>query len=476
MSEKSIQDESQEWWDYPKCLEDYNPVVVDGDAITRRMKELASDLFTDEDSVDVQIIERYESSQKTSVLTFFDEDTLIFFVKADSRSSVTPNCRIISIPQAFSLSELSINQNCMQQLLAHFNVSLDFLNVLFKFGNQSHVFEESSGYTSVSLEPDGSYNMSYQLMYVEKNGRKPPKDPWSMRQTGVFHQYSSSNNTSLFIFLHPMKNSVAQRRLEALFEKGDRAGALSQEAMDIHVLLFSSYLNNWQVYIEELARIFKSLREKILAFDVSRDVNYNLSPDTLKELRNLEDKVSFRTSACLRGAIRTVGALKTLYEAHTVDGFTRDSGSKKMYSSLSAMLNRLEGHLASVEIMQKRIGATIGLLANLLDLRNQSASDKLNNHMLALTQETVDDNATVRVITVFSLIYLPASFVASLLGTNLFSFQTSSRRFVISTQFWIYVCVTIPLTVITLSTWWLMKSQQDKKRRQRRTQGKKVEP
>jgi hypothetical protein len=59
MSEKSIQDESQEWWDYPKCLEDYNPVVVDGDAITRRMKELASDLFTDEDSVDVQIIERY---------------------------------------------------------------------------------------------------------------------------------------------------------------------------------------------------------------------------------------------------------------------------------------------------------------------------------------------------------------------------------------------------------------------------------
>ena len=59
-----------------------------------------------------------------------------------------------------------------------------------------------------------------------------------------------------------------------------------------------------------------------------------------------------------------MGALKTLYEAHTVGGFTRDSGSKKMYSSLSAMLNRLEGHLASVEIMQKRIGATIGLVGS----------------------------------------------------------------------------------------------------------------
>ena len=53
----------------------------------------------------------------------------------------------------------------MQQLLVHFNVSLDFLNVLFKFGNQPHVFEESSGYTSVSLEPDGSYSKDLLILF-----------------------------------------------------------------------------------------------------------------------------------------------------------------------------------------------------------------------------------------------------------------------------------------------------------------------
>lgn len=55
----------------------------------------------------------------------------------------------------------------MQQLLVHFNVSLDFLNVLFKFGNQSHVFEESSGYTSVSLEPDGSYSKDLSILFYQ---------------------------------------------------------------------------------------------------------------------------------------------------------------------------------------------------------------------------------------------------------------------------------------------------------------------
>lgn len=37
---------------------------------------------------------------------------------------------------------------------------------------------------------------------------------------------------------------------------------------------------------------------------------------------------------------------------------------------------------------------------------------EISTRILRLTQEGVDDNATVKVITVFTLIYLPASFVA----------------------------------------------------------------
>ena len=36
----------------------------------------------------------------------------------------------------------------------------------------------------------------------------------------------------------------------------------------------------------------------------------------------------------------------------------------------------------------------------------------VNQHMLGLTRETVDDSATVRVVGVMTLIYLPATFIA----------------------------------------------------------------
>ncbi|KAH7043290.1 hypothetical protein B0J12DRAFT_742912 [Macrophomina phaseolina] len=72
-------------------------------------------------------------------------------------------------------------------------------------------------------------------------------------------------------------------------------------------------------------------------------------------------------------------------------------------------------------------------------------------------------------ITVFTLIYLPASFIATLLGTSLFEFGTEDSGILkISPSFWIYVCVIIPLTVVTLVIWYLFKTRHDGKRRQER--------
>lgn len=47
-----------------------------------------------------------------------------------------------------------------------------------------------------------------------------------------------------------------------------------------------------------------------------------------------------------------------------------------------------------------------------LSLKNQDTTVGINNKMLKLTNETFDDNATVRVVTIVTLIYLPASFVS----------------------------------------------------------------
>ena len=51
-------------------------------------------------------------------------------------------------------------------------------------------------------------------------------------------------------------------------------------------------------------------------------------------------------------------------------------------------------------------------LTDTLNFKSQITTEQLNKHMLGLTRETVDDSATVRVIGVVTLIYLPSTFVA----------------------------------------------------------------
>jgi hypothetical protein len=45
-----------------------------------------------------------------------------------------------------------------------------------------------------------------------------------------------------------------------------------------------------------------------------------------------------------------------------------------------------------------------------LSLKSQATATNINRNILSLTKDTVDDSATVRVVTVVTLIYLPASF------------------------------------------------------------------
>lgn len=94
---------------------------------------------------------------------------------------------------------------------------------------------------------------------------------------------------------------------------------------------------------------------------------------------------------------------------------------------------RLRGHIASVEVLEKRIKGVLNLvnyyrksikiemklltplyskLAAALNLRGQATALDMNKNIWSLTKDTVDDSATVRVMTVVTLVYLPGSFVS----------------------------------------------------------------
>jgi len=65
--------------------------------------------------------------------------------------------------------------------------------------------------------------------------------------------------------------------------------------------------------------------------------------------------------------------------------------------------------------VDQTVPLTYTQLSNLLDIQNQENSRETSTRLLRLldlTQEGVDDSATVKIVTVFTLIFLPASFMA----------------------------------------------------------------
>lgn len=75
--------------------------------------------------------------------------------------------------------------------------------------------------------------------------------------------------------------------------------------------------------------------------------------------------------------------------------------------------------LTSLNLTRDQLSYLLGLKNQSMDLRNQTMAlkgqadaDRLNVMMLNYTRESVDDNTTVKLITVFSLVYLPGSFIA----------------------------------------------------------------
>ncbi|GAB7347542.1 hypothetical protein MBLNU459_g4435t1 [Dothideomycetes sp. NU459] len=464
-------------------LPDYNALVTDGEAYKTRIAALSSTVFNN--TSDVLVVDQNEVSSNVAKRTLrSDQDWHVCF-NAESQ----PKNRIISIASDFSLDPLNITLQLMLRILYHFRVTPNFLDVLLKFGDQPQIAQESSGCNSLTKSSDGSYSICYDLRYIEANGRRAPRDPFSMRHTGVCHQYDPRSKSNVAIILHPMPESRAEKRLKAL----SGPSSPGDHPLNIHFLILSSYLSNWQAYIETLAEQFMGLRERVLAIDLERAQSH-LQPDTLATLRNLEDKISFRTLSGLKGAINTINMLLEFNERLLKDNSIEMREYENAGNVLTAYVEKMESHVSSVEVMEKRIVATIGSLSSLLELKNQSvdlrnqtmalenqaaalenqaAADRLNEMMLKYTRESVDDNTTVKLITVFTLVYLPASFIASLLGMNLFDYDNNSGRFLTSPDLWVFFILAVPLTILTLGLGWYFdrKGRQAKHKRQSEKSG-----
>ncbi|KZV82524.1 hypothetical protein EXIGLDRAFT_657014 [Exidia glandulosa HHB12029] len=110
------------------------------------------------------------------------------------------------------------------------------------------------------------------------------------------------------------------------------------------------------------------------------------------------------------------------------------------------------------DLHSKSVKAQIDVIAGASQVRNGVGMYKMgrNNQKQAeateaLARESKRDSEVMKTITVVTLVYLPATFVCTLLSMGLFDFNVGeSGSLQVARQGWIFLAMALPLTIVTL--------------------------
>ncbi len=102
--------------------------------------------------------------------------------------------------------------------------------------------------------------------------------------------------------------------------------------------------------------------------------------------------------------------------------------------------------------------------------RDSVTSQIIATESASIAQGARQDSYAMKTIAVLTIFFLPATFISSLLGTNLFVLDTSGNgkaQLIVSELWWIYLVSAVPLTLFTLLVWWLYLQRLLKARKKR---------
>jgi hypothetical protein len=125
-----------------------------------------------------------------------------------------------------------------------------------------------------------------------------------------------------------------------------------------HILVLSSYFGDWRLLLNKLSAEMESIASDALSLDFSTDAHYRRGLNILQSLHNLEDQV-LPLSPRLRSILNTVSSLKHFNESNRPRD---DRQARKINDEFISYEARLNGHLARVQLLEKRTQETLKLV------------------------------------------------------------------------------------------------------------------
>ncbi|KAJ5747130.1 uncharacterized protein N7511_008826 [Penicillium nucicola] len=161
---------------------------------------------------------------------------------------------------------------------------------------------------------------------------------------------------------------------------------------------------------------------------------------------------------------------------HLLQDHTRLGRLSRRYNGAAHINNRFHEHVRDdllalrdccedrhrrILNLRQRTNNFITLLYNLITGHDSTVNLRIATQSASIAREARKDSMSMKIIAAVTLIYLPATFVCSVFGTNLVAFDTSAdsngSQFLVSRWWWLYLAFAVPLTVLTMFGFWVWR-------------------
>lgn len=120
-------------------------------------------------------------------------------------------------------------------------------------------------------------------------------------------------------------------------------------------------------------------------------------------------------------------------------------GSSNVSDALSYLSDSLESQKRWLQSYQSRKDIAMNLVFNLVTQQDSETSTDI-------ARDTKDDSASMKIIAVLTMVFLPATAVSGFFGMAFFNLSDDGA-FLSSTMVWLFVATTVPLTVGIFIIW-----------------------
>ncbi|KAF2809123.1 uncharacterized protein BDZ99DRAFT_571941 [Mytilinidion resinicola] len=265
------------------------------------------------------------------------------------------------------------------------------------------------------------------------------------------------------------------RNMTQTAENSTIQGQDNFDPMRLHKLCFSLSLGNFGEYVENLQLDITQMNFKACFSSVERHKPHDFSV-AFKDIQKLQ--------LIRQKLLRVSNILHSLSEiARRLQGYCQHLQSTTGEQMRTGHSQDFEICKSRIEVYSRRVEMALtfsteieSLLSKILDFRHdevllktstamQANLDVLkriafvngeeNRNLSKISTQNRADSHTLKALTTIATMYLPASLIATLFSSNLVQIQSqilkdSKARFAVSSEFWIYILVTVLLTAVTL--------------------------